>query len=89
VVTQHEQGFEQSTDWKSNRGFMPSPPNGVKMTDYQVISEIDVLISVTLFLAERGVKPYKFSPPRGKRIDTQPVLVQREWDKSTSQLSLS
>ena len=71
MVIQHEQGFKQSTDWKSNRGLMPSPPNGVKMTDYQVIPEIDVLIATGHFLAQRGLQLDQFSVPRGKGMDTK------------------
>jgi len=39
------------------------------MTNYQVIQEIDVLVATTVFLKERGVKPYRISVPKGKGID--------------------
>lgn len=39
------------------------------MTDYQIIPETDVLVATTVFLKERGVKPYRISVPKGKGID--------------------
>ncbi|MBA7472700.1 hypothetical protein ES707_08032 [subsurface metagenome] len=41
------------------------------MPTYQIIQEIDVLVATTLFLVERGIKPYRFSIAKGKGIDTE------------------
>ena len=40
------------------------------MSTYQITQEGKVLAATTLFLLERGVKPYKFSFPTGQGIDT-------------------
>jgi len=50
---------------------MLSLPNGVKLTDYQVIPEIDVLIATGHFLVQRGVQLDQFSVPKGKGMDTK------------------
>ena len=40
------------------------------MVDFPIVQETDVLIATTVFLVQRGVKPYQFSIPRGQGIDS-------------------
>lgn len=53
------------------------------MSDYQVIPEIDVLVATTVFLKERGVKPYRISVPKGKGMD-KTSYQERIWKILTS-----
>ena len=39
-----------------------------------IVPETDVLISTVIYLVQRGVKPYHFSIPRGRGIDTQGAM---------------
>ena len=36
-----------------------------------IVPETDVMISTVIYLVQRGVRPYHFSIPRGRGIDTQ------------------
>lgn len=46
------------------------------MTDTRTTPEIDVLVAAGDFLMKRGVKPYRFSPPKGAGIDSESVRSQ-------------
>ena len=46
------------------------------MSTYHIIPEVNVLVATALFLVQRGVKPYQFSPPKGKGIEPESVLIQ-------------
>lgn len=46
------------------------------MPTYPIIQEIDVLLATTVFLVERGIKPYRFSIAKGKGIDRESAKEQ-------------
>ncbi len=46
------------------------------MTDTRTTPEIDVLVAAGGFLMKRGVKPYRFSLPKGAGIDSESACLQ-------------